>query len=306
MMRTLIAFDGSTGAAQAVALAQAIAWPVGSTLRIVSVVEPGAWIPPLPRVPMTAAPVLEPALVAYLEEQQSEIVDRFALVGNAEAAVLRGRPASAIIEDARDFAADLLIVGSRGHGPIASLDLGSVSAEVVDHAPSPVLVARHETLSRVVVATDDSPSARAAERVVAGWPIFDGLPIDVVSVADAVRPWTSGIAPMFQRQALDAYTQDLQAAVEAAERIASETTGRLRDAGRDADATVGRGDPAAEIIAFAEQRQADLIILGSRGRSALAEIVLGSVARNVLAGSGASVLVVREGAAHDAESGTVR
>ena len=300
-MRVLIAFDGSAGAADAVALAQGIAWPDQSRLRIVSVVEPGAWIPPLPRVPMTAAPVLEPELVAYLEAQQAEMVGRLALVGRPEAAILRGRPASAIIDDARDFAADLVIVGSRGHGPIASLVLGSVSAEVVDHAPSPVLVARRETLSRVVVATDDSPSARAAEDLVAGWPIFDGLPIDVVSVADAVRPWTSGIAPMFQRQARDAYTQDLQAAVEAAQRTASEAAGRLREAGRDADATLGRGDPAAVIIDFAEDRQADLIVLGSRGRSALAEIVLGSVARNVLAGSKASVLVVRGAAAIDRE-----
>ena len=304
MMRALIAFDGSAGAAEAVALAQTIAWPVQSRLRIVSVVEPGAWIPPLPRVPMTATPVLEPELVAYLEAQQAEIVKRFALAGRAEAALLRGRPASVIIDDARDFGADLVIVGSRGHGAIASLVLGSVSAEVVDHAPSPVLVARRETLSRVVVATDDSPSARAAEDVVAGWPIFDGLPIHVVSVADADRPWTTGIAPMFQRQARDAYTQDLQAAVEAAERVASESAVRLREAGRDADATPGRGDPASEIIAFAEERQADLIVLGSRGRSALAEIVLGSVARNVLAGSKASVLVVREAAAIDRDSGS--
>jgi nucleotide-binding universal stress UspA family protein len=302
-MRVLLAFDGSAGAAEAVALAQTIAWPAHSTLRIVSVVEPGAWISPLPLVPMTAAPVLEPELVAYFEEQQAEIVDRFALGGGVDAAILRGRPASAIIGDARDFGADLVIVGSRGHGPIASLVLGSVSAEVVDHAPCPVLVARRGKMSRVVIATDDSQSAHAAEDVVAQWPIFDGVPIDVVSVADAVHPWTSGIAPMYQRLALDAYTQDLQGAVQGAESIASEAATRLRAVGRDADAAIGRGDPAAGIIAFAENRQADLIVLGSRGRSALAEIVLGSVARNVLAGSEASVLVVRGAAATDRESG---
>ena len=82
-------------------------------------------------------------------------------------------------------------------------------------------------------------------------------------------------------------------AVELAEAIAWPVHSSLR---RDADAAVGRGDPAAEIIDFAENHQADLIVLGSRGRSALAEIVLGSVARNVLAGSTASVLVVREAA----------
>jgi nucleotide-binding universal stress UspA family protein len=295
-MRALIAFDDSAGSTVAVALAQAIAWPADSRLRIVSVVEPGAWIPPLPHVPMTAAPILEPELVAYLEAQQAEVVKRFARRSRAETAILRGRAASAIIDDARDFGADLVIVGSRGHGSIASLVLGSISAEVLEHAPCPVLVARSGTVRRLVVAADDSTSARDAEGVAARWPIFDGLPIDVVSVADAPRPWTSGIAPMFLRQARDAYAQDLHAAEESAQRVATEAAARLSEAGRHAGATVRSGDPAAEIIRFANDRGADLVVLGSRGRSALAEIVLGSVARNVLAGSTASVLVVREAA----------
>jgi nucleotide-binding universal stress UspA family protein len=276
-MRVLIAVDGSAGAAEAVALAQTIPWPAHSRLRIVSVAEPGAWIPPLPRVPMTAAPVLEPELVAYFEAQQAEIVARFALVGDAEAAILRGRPASSIIDDARDFGADVVIVGSRGHGAIASLLLGSVSAEVVDHAPCPVLVARRPMVSQLVLATDDSPSAHVAEDLLVSWPMFDRLPVGVVSVADAVRPWTSGIAPMFQRQALDAYSQDLEDATQAAERAANEAAARIRAAGRAADATVRRGDPATEIIAFAAERSADLVVLGSRGRSALVEVVLGTL-----------------------------
>ena len=54
------------------------------------------------------------------------------------------------------------------------------------------------------------------------------------------------------------------------------------------------GDAAGEIIAAAEQRGADLIVLGSRGRTGLTRLLLGSVARNVLSGSTASVLVVRD------------
>jgi nucleotide-binding universal stress UspA family protein len=54
------------------------------------------------------------------------------------------------------------------------------------------------------------------------------------------------------------------------------------------------GDPAAEIIAGAEASGADLIVLGSRGLTGLTRLLLGSVARNVLSGSTASVLVVRD------------
>ena len=292
MMRVLIAVDGSAGAAEAVGLAHTMAWPDHSRLRVVSVVERESWI--LPMQPLAGiAPALESEIVGYLEARQAEIVELLAPAHDVETAILRGRPGTAIIEEANRFAADVIIVGSRGHGVIATLMLGSVSAEVVDHARIPVLVSRRPTLSHVVLATDESPSARAAEEVVAGWRSFEELPIDVVTVAEAVRPWTSGIAPGFQHQAREAYAQELEEASELAERVAQEATARLRAKGRLAEALTRRGDPAAEIIALADQRGADLVVLGSRGRSAIAEIVLGSVARNVLAGSEASVLVVR-------------
>jgi nucleotide-binding universal stress UspA family protein len=52
------------------------------------------------------------------------------------------------------------------------------------------------------------------------------------------------------------------------------------------------GDAASEIIAAAEAVGADLVVMGSRGRTGVARVLLGSVARNVLQGSRASVLIV--------------
>ncbi|MDQ6752241.1 MAG: universal stress protein [Actinomycetota bacterium] len=49
-------------------------------------------------------------------------------------------PASAILDAAKD--ADLVVVGSRGHGGFPGLRLGSVSTQVTNHAPCPVLVVR--------------------------------------------------------------------------------------------------------------------------------------------------------------------
>ncbi|MDP9270967.1 MAG: universal stress protein [Chloroflexota bacterium] len=54
------------------------------------------------------------------------------------------------------------------------------------------------------------------------------------------------------------------------------------------------GDAATEILAAAQAFKADLILLGTRGRTGVARLVLGSVARNVLHHASSSVLVVRE------------
>jgi nucleotide-binding universal stress UspA family protein len=297
-MRVLIAYDGSPGATQAVALAESIAWPDGSVLRIGRVIEPVVMPIPGPwaRGAAAPAPELENAITEYAEETTREVVQRLSAPDRSvEGVMLRGRAAGAIIDAARDLDADLIIVGSRGHGTITSLLLGSVSSEIVDQSLCPVLVARTTTLRRVVFATDGSPSARGAEARLARWPIFDGLPIDVVSVAHVVHPWSSAIAPKMYPQVLDAYEAELRAVKAEHARIATEAAARLRDAGRAVDVDMRGGDAGGEIIAVAEARGADLIVLGSRGRTGLTRLVLGSVARSVLSGSTSSVLIVRDG-----------
>jgi nucleotide-binding universal stress UspA family protein len=294
-MRILLAFDGSAGAEQAVDLLSGVHWSDDMTLRIVSVAERLApmfatpWVPGL----MTTAPELDAAVVAQRDAAVAEVVRRIADPGrNVAGAVLHGRPATVIVDEARRYEADLVIVGSRGHGAIASLLLGSVSAEIVDHAPCPVLVARRPTLQRILFATDGSVSAQLAEDCLAHWPILAGPIIRVVSVADVVRPWTTGIAPTMYRAALDAHAKDLKEATAEHRAIAEDAAQRLRGLGRTVDAEVRSGDAAGEIMASAEMWPADLVIMGSRGRTGLPRLILGSVARNVLHGSGASVLIV--------------
>ena len=292
-MRVLIAYDGSAGAAQAVALAEGIDLPAGSVMRVVSVVEPAMF-------PQWSTGAATPGLqerdaLAQVEAEQAAVVGRLSAPDRTvDAVLLRDRPASGLVDQAREFSADLVIVGSRGHGPIASLLLGSVSAEIVDHAPCPVLVARRSTLERVVFATDGSTTAAAAEDVLARWPIFASVPIRVVSVADVMRPWTTGIAPTMYTRVLNEYAKDVAKAEAEHLGIARGSAKRLAEAGRLADAEMRTGDAAAEIIAVAQESGADLVVVGSRGQAGLKRIVLGSVARNVLVGSDASVLVIHQ------------
>ncbi len=294
-MKILVAYDGSAGAAQAVALVGAIRWPKGSAIRIVGVIEPSMLqFASLPAGGHAARLIGQDAIDRFAADQ-ADVVGRLSEPGrDVDAVLLRDRPASGLVAHAREFSADLLVVGSRGHGPIESLLLGSVAAEVVDHAGIPVLAARRPSLQTVVFATDGSATAMAAENILATWPIFETTPIRVVSVADVVRPWTAGIAPTMYAQVLKAYADDMNKAESHHLAIADAAARRLSEAGRQADPEVRRGDAAAQVMAAAQESGADLVVVGSRGHTGLKRMLLGSVARNVVTGSDASVLVVHD------------
>ncbi|HET9345871.1 MAG TPA: universal stress protein [Candidatus Limnocylindrales bacterium] len=291
-MKVLIAYDGSPGAEQALALAGAVRWPAKSTLRMVTVMDPTFLYIGRPPGGLNA-PEIDETIMAADEELVATAADTLRSGDRiVEGVVLRGRPGTVLVDEAARFGADLAMGGSRGHGPISSLLLGSVSAEVVDHAPCPVLIARTQAISNVVLAVDGSAPAAAAGSLIATWPIFEGVPTRVVSVADVVEPWHTGIAPTMYRQVIEAHARDLAEARTEHTRIADEAAAELRAAGREASVEVRAGDAASEIIATAEAVGADLIVMGSRGQTGLARVLVGSVARNVLQGSRASVLIV--------------
>jgi len=212
-----------------------------------------------------------------------------------EPVLLRGRTASLIVEEARDMPADLIVIGHRGHGRWESALLGSVSAEVVDHAPCAVLVARDDRIGPVVLADDGSPHARAAESIMTACPLFAGLPVTVVSVVEDALWNPVANASLIDPAVLDGYCLDPLAERRVKESDCAAAAQRLRDAGLDAEPEVRVGDPAHEIIAAARARQAGVIIVGTRGQTGLRRLLLGSVARNVLLHAPCSVMVVRDG-----------
>ena len=303
-MRLLLAYDGSQGSQQALALADALALPPGSSIRVVLVVEPdmAALGPSAMPGALIPSPALDEALMAAHRADVDAVVQTLARGDRtAEGKVIIGRPPTVLIDEATRFRADLAVVGSRGHGPIVSLVLGSVSSEVSDHAPCPVLVARTPEITKILFATDGSEAAAAAEEMLGSWPTFEGLPIRVVSVADVVAPLHTGIAPMMHADVAAAQAQVVEVAQAEHSRIADDAAVRLRAAGRAVETRLRTGDAAGEIISEADDFGADLIVVGSRGRTGLVRLVLGSVARNVLHGSRASVLIVHA-SAHQAAS----
>jgi nucleotide-binding universal stress UspA family protein len=295
-MRALVAIDGSESASLAIDLVADVAWPGGTTIRVVEAIETGAALfaswPGLARV---QADELEARLRLGANATVQEAQVRLTRPGLAvESAVLHGRPAAAIVDDARRIAADLIVVGSRGHGTIEAMLLGSVSAEVIDDAMTPVLVARCRRIDRVLLAWDGSTGAARAAGLLHQWPIFARSSVRVVSVADIEVPWWSGFPEAGSPELMPLWLDAIDASRSRHGLLASEMTVELQAAGLTAEADRREGDAATEILAAAHAFKADLILLGTRGRTGVARLVLGSVARNILHHASSSVLVVRE------------
>ena len=302
-IRLLVAIDGSEPAGVAVDLVADFAWPDGTEILVAEVVESGAGLfgEPWSALAMVQADSLEAEIRADADRTVDEARGRLVRPGlNVEAVVLRGRPATAIIDRAQGMGADLIVIGSRGHGTIESMLLGSVSAEVIDHAPVPVLVARGRRTERVVLGWDGSSYASRAADLLRTWPIFAGSAVRVVSVADVEVPWWTGFPQSGSLELMSIYSEAADASRSQHDQFARDMTAELRGAGLSAAADRREGDAATEILAAARASDADLIVIGTHGRTGLPRLVLGSVARNVLQHATCSVLVVRDGSSEPA------
>ena len=146
LMKSLLAVDGSDG--NRAALEQAIVrpWPPKTEIRVVSVAHT--------YVPIVAGPAFTLAAVRHelLErdrERASRDVDEAAKVIRASASklnvtskALEGVPKEVILDEAERWGADLIVLGSHGHGDVKRFLLGSVTQAVVLHAACSVEVVR--------------------------------------------------------------------------------------------------------------------------------------------------------------------
>jgi nucleotide-binding universal stress UspA family protein len=211
-----------------------------------------------------------------------------------------GSPDFVINQVAADEAVSLIAMGTHGHGFVKGALIGSVTHEVVQHAPVPVLVMKLRQLEhldrrrcdavcsaffrRVLLPVDFSACSNEAVRLVKR---FDSAVTDRVFVLHVLQP--PFLEGRFDRRREDSE----RAARERLEQIGRE----LAFFGLNATALLRAGDPFHEIVELCNQEDVSLIVIGSKGRSALADVLLGSVSDAVVRHHPRPVLVVRgEGA----------
>jgi nucleotide-binding universal stress UspA family protein len=276
--RILVPLDGSETAEAALAY---VALLPSERVRLLAVESDRANLTAVCTTARDCRTYLE-AVAAPLREQGRAV----------DTVVVFGRPAEQIL--ALAAAADLVVMGSHGHGGARRFVLGSVADEVARHAPVPVMVVRGGAvlppavqLTRIVVPLDGSDLAEQAVPVAAAVAADLGVPVHLMRVldVDALRATVqAGI------HAAAAYLRSQEEIQRYAEEYLAEQVQQLRNRDLTATAEVLTGSPAVTLLDAI--RPDDLVVMTTHGRGGVRRWLLGSVADKLVRAAAAPVLLV--------------
>lgn len=221
---------------------------------------------------------LVPNLAEEAEKRAREALQSFLTEAGKDAKTVTreaGDPYQGIVDGAKEYRADVIVIGRRGKRGLARMRVGDTTVKVIGHTESAVLVCPRAARlweKHVLAATDGSHHGEAAVGAAGHLAKQAGLPVTVVSVVT-----TSHSAARRQE----------------AEQTVATAVQRLKDIGVAAEGKTPEGRPDEAIVKAAEAVGADLIVVGSHGRTGLKHILLGSTVERVLDQTRCAVLVVK-------------
>jgi len=281
--RILVATDFSPHAERALEWAAALARRFGAELELATSV----FVVPFASVPggYAAQPDNLRGARAATERRLEELAAELAGSGvRAHYTVLHEDPSSGICALAREKGAELVALGTRGRAGLAHVLLGSVAERVARLAHCPVLTVHAEVsaprpLRKLLVPSDFSDPAAAALQL-ASWFVEPG---GSVVVLHAIQPV---LAPGEPSAPLPDPRSEAWARAEFEKQRALCPGATL-----EFDLRYSLADPG--ILAAATEHAVDAIVMGTRGRTGLAHVLLGSVAERVIRRAALPVITTR-------------
>jgi nucleotide-binding universal stress UspA family protein len=288
-MRVLLATDGSRDALTAGDWLRHLPLPPSARVLVVSVATL-----PLPADLPTAPEVYDSLREAARRATADAAAGLAGRLPRVDTRVLEGDPRGSLVAVAREWSADLIVVGARGLGAVQRFLLGSVSTALLHHAPCSVLVARGApgVLRRILVAIDASPSSLAALRFLLSLPLEPSVTVRLLAVVESPRfPAVAAEQPVASAvELLAAWTAERRRELEdTLARLASEIGARVGTVER----SVVEGPPAQAIIDAASEPGVDLVVVGARGLGPVERLLIGSVSDRVAHHVSRPILVVR-------------
>jgi nucleotide-binding universal stress UspA family protein len=200
-----------------------------------------------------------------------------------------GRPVHELTRLADEFAADLVVTGTRGTGFLRGVVIGSTAERLATRSARPVLLVRqtaHEPYRRVLVPIDFSAASRTsielALRVASG--------AELILLHAIQIPFESRLRSAGASESQLARYRDT-AITDARQRLGELAAATGLDPGSFSILTPEGSDPWMAIVRQELELDCDLIVMGKQGRHTLGDLLLGSTTRMVIAESSADVLV---------------
>jgi nucleotide-binding universal stress UspA family protein len=282
--KVLLATDGSKDAALAARATVDVCERTGAELHVVHVwySVPTARLRPFMRAE------LKKLGNELLEEGVKRVEDSGGLVSGAH--LLEGRAADEILDLARQIGAGLVVIGSRGLGPVGRIALGSVSEAVIHHSDWPVLVLRGGEDAwppeRVIFGDEGSEAARAAGDLGAslcGHRCAQALVLRAYPRLPEVDTVARGFDPRIVDDELRRAEKTL---LERSRKLESRLGSRPK-------ARLVVGDAAASLLEAAEEDAPErtLLAVGSRDLGVIGRMRLGSVSTKVVHAAKGPILV---------------
>ncbi|RJQ41870.1 MAG: universal stress protein [Gaiellales bacterium] len=289
--KILVAFDGSESSRNA--LRQAVEQFHRSWIKVLAVVP--AYEGDLELVGVRdlkgVLSVPTDGLLEVARELAGADADR--IITNVE----QGEVYEKIVDVARDEDCHLIVMGRRGLHRLENMLLGSVTARVITHWDGDVLVVPRDSKvqwSNIVVAVDGSSHSDAAldKAIELSRGRDDPVYLTIVSVTDLYPEFYADSAIVGSL-----FGSKKEAVVDTMEKktaiVLERARSRAAAAGVEAGIELLRGDPAEEVAAYADQVRAGIIFAGSRGRSGLKKMLMGSVTEKIIGLSRCPVFITR-------------
>jgi nucleotide-binding universal stress UspA family protein len=291
-MKILVGVDATPSCQGVVQAAAARPWPAGSSFLLATAIDPFFF---------ARAPALLAKAKKCAQQHLEHTAECLQNAGwNITSEVIVGNPRRAISLFARDWGAELVMVGSRDLSDTKRLFLGSTSQSLLRRAPCSVEIVRtHDPKKptgtdkgmKLLLATDGSEFSVAAVRSVASRPWPEGTQVKVISAPGLVLLLRE--CPYFEQHQVE----ELNAASmkESHQAIAS-AMGMLSGSGLKVHSGVPllHDTPSQILLDEAEKWHADMIVIGSHGRSGFDRFTMGSVSEAVALHADCSVEVIRE------------
>jgi nucleotide-binding universal stress UspA family protein len=239
----------------------------------------------------------------YVRDLERRLSDQGARVRGR---VMEGPAAAAILDAAREEGATMIAMTTHGRGGLARWVMGSVAEKVARASEVPVFLVRsfqekaqgggepaaqELPFRRILMPVDGSPTSMAVVEAVEEFARLFECEVLVLHV------WPLQLSPVYVAPGIPVFSTDPSGIFPIPPPEKDEMTApsaeRLRRAGLQVTRISASGDAASEILDQCHARGADLVALGTHGRSGVSRWVLGSVAERVLRHARTPILLVR-------------